>query len=282
MSTSKPTKVPLYSLPDLKSALDEAIPPILTTLPAPHNFTQSHTHANIRLTLGYTAVLIAGALFYLDYRHGWAVTKPYTLPAVVVYFVLNGALTLYTWGVERHLIFDGRQSSAAGNQQQRLILRSYIEKPKPEYLLEISSSTGQKNPTSVPFAVLFNIHGYLQKKELRKWLAREIEAVALADPASAKAVMEYEREQAQRMGVDMNAGLLEGAPEEAEGEAEGDVIEVVEPKTPRTGAGEGEGEEGGLSTARNTRGRSRTPEPGSGASSAAKRGPGRPKKGTKA
>lgn len=107
-------KVPLYSLPDLKSAIDTAIPTLLTTLPKPYTFTQSHYYSTIRLALGYSAVLIAGALFAADYKYGWEVTKPWTLPACVLYFVLNGILTVWVWGVENGVVFVGRRE---GGQQ---------------------------------------------------------------------------------------------------------------------------------------------------------------------
>lgn len=252
----KPQKVPLYSLPDLKAAVDEAIPSHLTTLPGPYRFTQSHFSTNVRLALGYSAVLIAGALFALDYRYGWDVTKPYTLPACVAYFALNGALTVWIFAVERHLLFDG----TADGGKKRLVLRSHTEKPRPEYVLTVeytdAGARGQETAVSVPFARLFNVHGYLQRKELHKWLAREVAVVGTADPASKAAAMEWEREQ----GV-----VAQGALEGAESVPAGDVIEVL--ATP---------ESQGLSTARNTRGQSRTPEPSS--ASPTKRGPGRPKK----
>jgi signal peptidase complex subunit 2 len=261
---SQPQKVPLYSLPDLKSAIDTTIPTLLTSLPKPYTLTQSHLYTNVRLALGYSAVLIAGALFYLDYRHGWDVTKPYTLPACVLYFLLNGALTLWVYVFEKSLIFSGRREGG-----QKLTLRSYVEKPKPEYILgiEYASPDGGKKwqdvNVAVPFAKLFSVQGYLQKAELRKWLAREVEVVGMALPEEARKPMEWEREQGVVMGVDVGEGKVEGL---QQGLLEGDTIEVQTP----------EGKEEGLSTAMNTRARSKTPEPGS--VSPTKRGPGRPKK----
>jgi hypothetical protein len=57
--------------------------------------------------LGYTAVTIAAVLFYFDWKFGWETTKPYTAPAVVAYFVLNGAFTYWLWWVERGLVYEG-------------------------------------------------------------------------------------------------------------------------------------------------------------------------------
>ncbi|OQV08887.1 hypothetical protein CLAIMM_13099 isoform 2 [Cladophialophora immunda] len=106
MSTS-PQKVALYSVNDLKNATDDAIAPYLTTLPKPYAFRQEHTTTNVKLALGYTAVLIAGVLFYADWKLGWDATKAYTAPACVAYFVLNSALTYWIWAVEAGTVFVG-------------------------------------------------------------------------------------------------------------------------------------------------------------------------------
>ena len=119
----------------------------------------------------------------------------------------------------------------------------------------------QNNRIHTPFTNLFNVHGYLQRKELHKFLARNIEVVGLADPAAAKAPLMGEQE----------------ADGKAAASTQRDTIEVASP-----GAGAGNAE--GLSTARNTRARSKSPLPegvGENASRDAtpvKRGPGRPKK----
>lgn len=100
MSTSQ---VSPYSVPDLKSTTDDALPNYLTSL----KFVQDHTNTDIRLAVGYVAVIIGGALFYADWKLGWDATKPYTLPAVVVYFILNGIFTYWLWYVERGAVFVG-------------------------------------------------------------------------------------------------------------------------------------------------------------------------------
>ena len=102
-----PQKVSLYSVSDLKNATDDALAPYLTTLPKPYTFTQHHYITNVRLALGYLAVTIAGLLFYVDWKQGWDVTKPYTLLACVAYFILNTALTYWVWAVEAGTVFVG-------------------------------------------------------------------------------------------------------------------------------------------------------------------------------
>lgn len=92
---------------DLKNATDDALAPYLTTLPKPYTFKQQHYTTNVRLALGYAAVVIAGILFYADYKVGWDATKAYTGPACIAYFVLNGALTYWIWAVEAGTVFVG-------------------------------------------------------------------------------------------------------------------------------------------------------------------------------
>lgn len=85
------------------------IPTVLTSLRPPYTFTPSHYYTNVRLVLGYSAVLIAALLFIADYRLGWSATKAWTLPACVAYFVLNTALTGWIWVAEKGKVFVGRR-----------------------------------------------------------------------------------------------------------------------------------------------------------------------------
>ena len=106
---------------DLKNATDDALAPYLTNLPKPYTFKQEHYTTNIKLALGYTAVVIAGVLFYADWKLGWDATKAYTAPACVVYFVLNGFLTYWIWAVEAGTVFSGVRE---GGQRVCLLCRS--------------------------------------------------------------------------------------------------------------------------------------------------------------
>lgn len=93
---------------DLKSTTDDALPSYLTTLPPPYTFTQSHTKSTIRFLVGYTAVAIAGFTFYADRYLGWEATRaPWVLAAVGAYFALNAVFTVWVWGVEAGVVFEG-------------------------------------------------------------------------------------------------------------------------------------------------------------------------------
>lgn len=105
---------------DLKNTTDDALPNYLNSL----KFKQSHNLTDVRLALGYAAVLIAGLTFYFDFKLGWDKTKYWTLWAVVVYFLLNGALTLWIWNVEKGNIFVGKYNQT--------VVSRYL----PKYLLQ--------------------------------------------------------------------------------------------------------------------------------------------------
>ncbi|KAH0829349.1 hypothetical protein AYO21_05753 [Fonsecaea monophora] len=187
MSSSPPQKVSLYSANDLKNATDDALAPYLTTLPKPYAFKQEHYMTNVKLALGYTAVLIAGVLFYADWKLGWDATKAYTGPACVAYFVLNSALTFWIWTVEAGTVFVGVREGG-----QKLTLRSSAQKYSPVYKLKVTysaPSTGKKwedKEITGNYTEWFNIHGYLDRKALQAWLNANIDVLRNVQEEMAK------------------------------------------------------------------------------------------------
>lgn len=91
------------SRPDLKNTSDDAIPNYLSSL----KFTQSHTLTDTRLALGYSAFVISAACFLWDYQLGFDATKQYTAVAVVLYAILNMALTAWIMLREKSIVYQG-------------------------------------------------------------------------------------------------------------------------------------------------------------------------------
>lgn len=89
---------------DCKNTTDDALQNYLNSLP---EVRQSHFYTDVKLALGYTAVIISAACFALDYKLGFEATKNWTTIAVVVYFALNAAFTYWIWAVEKGLVFTG-------------------------------------------------------------------------------------------------------------------------------------------------------------------------------
>jgi hypothetical protein len=80
----------------------------------------------VRLALGYSAVVIAGALFYFDWKFGWEASKPYTAPAVVAYFLLNTAFTFWLWFVEAGTVYEGEGKTGRVRSAQCNISRPLL------------------------------------------------------------------------------------------------------------------------------------------------------------
>ena len=97
------TKISPYSLPDLKNTTDDALGNYLRGI----GFKQDNTKADVKLLVGYLAVIIAGATFVADYKLGWEATKGWTAVAVAAYAILNGVFTYWLWFVEAGLVFEG-------------------------------------------------------------------------------------------------------------------------------------------------------------------------------
>lgn len=92
---------------DLKNTSDDTIPVYLNSL----KFRQSHRLTDVRLALGYSALILAAACFGWDYKLGFDNTKYYTAAAVVIYGCLNSALTLWIWKKEKGVVYVGTAPS---------------------------------------------------------------------------------------------------------------------------------------------------------------------------
>jgi hypothetical protein len=157
---------------------------------------------DVRLGLGYGAVAIAAVTFYYDYRQGWDQTKYFTFFAVIAYFILNGLLTLWIWGVERGKVYTGeypgepkptlvrtapppRGPANAG----QISIASSTKKHSPMYSLTVRyASADSADPFSArtleiaaPFTRWFTAEGRFIAAPFQQWLASEIPAVAKAD-----------------------------------------------------------------------------------------------------
>ncbi|PGH12727.1 hypothetical protein AJ79_04088 [Helicocarpus griseus UAMH5409] len=171
-------KVPVYSVSELKNTTDDAIPPFLTTLPSPHTFTANNFKSNVRLILGYAAVAISGVSFYVDRRLGWQVSQSYVIAAVVAYFVLNLAFTVWIWLVEAGQVFEGVREGSG----EALQICSSSKKHSPLYTLRVrhTSKTGkvlQDATLSAPFSSWFSADGTFHMEPFKLWLTTEIKAL---------------------------------------------------------------------------------------------------------
>jgi len=209
-------KISVYSLADLKNTTDDALANYLNSI----SFTQSHTLTDVRLALGYAAVAIAGALFYADWKLGWDVTRPYTLPAVVAYALLNGAFTYWMFVVEKGVVYAGERKGT------KLVVTTTTDKLSPVYRVK-AQYTGAASSRTVeleaPFARWFGADGFFVARPFQHFLAAGIAPVGAADPKNvappAEPVQQVVAGQAQSMTVNIDdlSGVLEHIQKQSEG-----------------------------------------------------------------
>ncbi|KAK3362980.1 microsomal signal peptidase 25 kDa subunit-domain-containing protein [Lasiosphaeria hispida] len=176
---SSQEKITVYNLADLKNTSDDAIPNYLNSL----KFRPSHRLTDVRLALGYTAFLLAGACFLWDYKFGFDATKWYTAAAVALYSAINGALTLWIFYVERGTVYIGTAPSGE-------TLRITSETPRktlPEYHLtvEIEGKKGGKKETLVvtgSFTDWFDAVGHFVAPPFQSMLASAVPVIGKHDP----------------------------------------------------------------------------------------------------
>ncbi|KAF6839870.1 signal peptidase complex [Colletotrichum plurivorum] len=165
-------RITVHNLADLKNTSDDALPNYLNSL----KFTQSHTLTDVRLALGWSAFLIAAACFGWDYQFGFQSTKYYTAAAVVLYSILNGALTLWIWLKEAGTVYEGTSPSG-----DKISIATSTKKNVPTYNMKITitSKNGatKKIELSKPFAEWFDSQGHFVATPFQEILATNIPAI---------------------------------------------------------------------------------------------------------
>ncbi|KAK4507751.1 hypothetical protein PRZ48_001486 [Zasmidium cellare] len=173
------SRVSPYSLNDLKNTTDDALGNYLRGL----NFKQDNSKLDVRLALGYVAVIIAGATFAADYKLGWEATKYWTAVAVAAYAVLNTGLTYWMYMVEKGLVFEGDRN---GN---KVSIASKTKKHDPTYYLTVTVTKPGSTPSTwqirSPFTTWFTADGFFVAKPFQQWLATSIEVVGDSDAKNA-------------------------------------------------------------------------------------------------
>lgn len=126
MSDQK-SPINLYSTAHLKSTSDDQIPSILKQLGYKRDFQLE----NVRLLIGYLSIITAALCGYWDYFVGFNKRFVPIAMSVVVYFALSGVYTLWTWKVERGLVYSGIKGKSKVN------IRTKGKKYSPDYCVEI-------------------------------------------------------------------------------------------------------------------------------------------------
>lgn len=173
--------------PDLRATTDDALLNYLNSL----GLVQSHTLLDTRLALGFSAFLLSAACFAWDYKLGFESTKSYTTIAVILYTLLNGALTYWIMFVERGTIYAG--STKDGKTKIRVISDSKKpenkgEAPVYKLVFEVQDAkTGRKEKIELAnkFSEWFDASGRFVAAPFQTVLARGVPLVGRLDPKRA-------------------------------------------------------------------------------------------------
>ncbi|KAF4919912.1 Signal peptidase complex subunit SPC2 [Colletotrichum viniferum] len=175
MSSSE--RITVHNLADLKNTSDDALPNYLNSL----KFTQSHTLTDVRLGLGWGAFLVAAACFGWDYKFGFDATKYYTAAAVVVYSILNGALTLWIWLKEAGTAYEGTSPSG-----EKINIATSTKKNVPIYNMKITitpkNGASKTLELAKPFNQWFDSQGHFVATPFQEILATNIPTIGKLDP----------------------------------------------------------------------------------------------------
>ncbi|EON97763.1 putative signal peptidase complex protein [Phaeoacremonium minimum UCRPA7] len=198
-------KIAVYNLADLKNTSDDAIPNYLNSL----KFKQSHGLTDVRLALGYSAFLVAAACFLWDYKFGFESTKYYTAAAVVLYSILNGALTLWIWGKEKGTVYVGTAPSG-----ERISIATTTKKNVPIYNLAITitpKSTSAKPQTlniARSFTEWFDAAGHFVAAPFQNMLASSVPAIASSDSKRLQSLKSSDIKQGTTYSTEMLDAVL--------------------------------------------------------------------------
>ncbi|KAK4189712.1 microsomal signal peptidase 25 kDa subunit-domain-containing protein [Podospora australis] len=180
-------KITVYNLADLKNTSDDAIPNYLNSL----KFTQSHRLTDVRLSLGYSAFVVAAACFLWDYKLGFESTKYFTAGAVAFYTLLNGFLTFWILYVEKGTVYEGTSPSG----QEKIKISTKTKKNVPTYFVTVEvQNVNSKGKTTLkierPFNEWFDAAGRFVAAPFQTVLASQVPVIGQLDvkranPASA-------------------------------------------------------------------------------------------------
>jgi len=93
---------------ELKNACDDAVKRYLSR---PTLFSQNFTHADIRLALGWASVFIAAGTGLYGYKVEFEQSKPIVWAGMILYVLLTGVQTLYSYFVEGNIVYQGKRKT---------------------------------------------------------------------------------------------------------------------------------------------------------------------------
>ncbi|CCA71996.1 hypothetical protein PIIN_05931 [Serendipita indica DSM 11827] len=125
---------------ELKVACDDALRRYIAH--ADTSFRTSHRHTDVKLVLGWASVIVAGLTAFYGYKVDFEKSKPAVWAGVILYILLSGAQTLYTYFIEGETIFIGKRKTYAKRvETERIRVESKTLPPPSKATVSVASIT---------------------------------------------------------------------------------------------------------------------------------------------
>lgn len=163
---SKPINV--YSIPELRQTLDEALPGIFARL----NYKQHFRLIDVKLAFGYSIAVVAAISFLLDKKFNYDDVLIYQKLLVGLYTILSAVFWYFTKHVEKGITYVGINKDG-----EKLVVKTHFEKREPVYLIDLIKGGETKLSSGLPVNKVFNEAGYLQSDLLFQWLSEQLKTL---------------------------------------------------------------------------------------------------------
>ncbi|KAG9045315.1 hypothetical protein FS837_006504 [Tulasnella sp. UAMH 9824] len=128
--TFEPIQINNYNLTDLKNTLDDALKRCLAR---PDCYSQIHMHTDVRLALGWVAVLVAAATGLYSWKISFQESRLGVFIGVTLYALLSAVQMGYIYFIEGDTVFVGKRKTLDKRiQTERLTASSKTTRPKPQ------------------------------------------------------------------------------------------------------------------------------------------------------
>lgn len=163
---SKPINI--YSTPDLRQTLDEALPTVFSRL----GYTQSFHLIDMKLAIGYSIAVVAGVSFILDKKMKFDEALTYQKLLVIAYMILSTVFWYFTKHIEKGVTFSG------SNGKDKITVVTKMKKYSSLYEVAIKDKSGKTVNVELPVNKVFNAHGFLQQDLLFEWYKQQMKLLA--------------------------------------------------------------------------------------------------------
>jgi len=175
----------------------------------PDQFKTRNTHTDVRLALGWLAVLVSVGTGLYGWKTEFETAKPVVWAGVIAYFLLTSAQTAYSYYVEGKTVFVGKRKTLANRIETERVTLASETSPAPSpsssplyslTLTYVRSSNGGKTlitrnqlAQQKEYVSLFDAEGTLDELALIAWLRELSSAALIADTTSTSALIDTTR-----------------------------------------------------------------------------------------